>query len=300
MEKKENVARILDCDNIRITKRKRRERRKRRNKMSQYIAASCNNGNELIIISDRMVSSADFSLTFEHETKLDRLTNSVCALCAGSIHEPEIINDTCKDITDRTSVRQIAEILAKNYRKIRQKHLEIVILSTYGLSSFDDFYNKQKLMQESTSKYILGQLDSYEGFDVDILVAGVDNEGSHVYRILNPGIHSSYDTLGFCSVGSGENHADSVFAIYHYQKTLNREQVLQIAYMSKKRAEMAGGVGISTDAWLIGNVGIARIMLGTIELLDDYYQKQILTSTLLPDLEIKLQKPDDDIGKKLE
>ena len=279
--------RIHACDNI----RKRGQKKRRRNKMTQLIAALCNNGNELVVISDRMVSSEDDSLTFEHETKIDRLSDCVCAMSAGTIHEPEIVNDTCKEISDRNTIQQVAEILAQNYRKARRKHIEIVILSKYGLSSFDDFYDKQKLMQESTSKHIIDQLSDYDDFDLDLLVAGIDmDSGGHIYRIIDPGIPRSYDTLGFCCVGSGEDHADTVFAIYHYRKSLSKEKVLQIAHMAKKRAEMAGGVGISTDAWIIGNLGIARVMEETIDELDDYYHKQILTSTLLPNLEIKLQK----------
>lgn len=253
--------------------------------MTQIIAALCENRTKLVLVSDRMVSASDGSLNFEYESKLQVITEYVVCLQSGTVHEPEIVDDARSEIAGRQNVRQIAEILGKYYRNVRIKRLEMEILSQYGILSFDDYYNKQKLMHDDTHKSISEALDDYE-FDLDIVLAGIDkNLCPHIYLIEEPGTLRSYDEIGFCCQGSGSMHTDPIFAFYEYKPSMSLPEVLYIAYVAKKRAEMATGVGEHTDAYMMDESGCYKVKGDTLAALD---KCQILVNLqdLLGDIDI--------------
>lgn len=78
--------------------------------MTQLIGALCENRTKVILVSDRMVSTADDSLAFEHEPKFVIISSNAIVLTAGTIHEPELIEDVCTD--GRIPLREIADNLA--------------------------------------------------------------------------------------------------------------------------------------------------------------------------------------------
>lgn len=267
-------------------------------KMTQIIAALCDNKSSLVIVSDRMVSANDGSLQFEFGDKLRVLTDYAVCLETGTMHEPEILTDTRIEIAGRQNIRQIAEIIAKHYRTKRTQRLETEILSKYGISSFSDFYNKQRLMHDKTHDSIMSDLDLYD-FNLDIMLAGMDkNLYPHIYVITEPGTTMSFDEVGFCCKGSGEDHADPVFAFYGYKPTMSHKEVLYIAYAAKKRAEMAGGVGKGTDAWIIDLNGCTKIKQDTLDTIEKC-QTVVNLTDLLGDIEIQLEdepeSPSEDI-----
>ncbi|PIU55669.1 MAG: hypothetical protein COS88_03965 [Chloroflexi bacterium CG07_land_8_20_14_0_80_51_10] len=79
--------------------------------MTQLVGVICENREEVILISDRMVTTADGSLAFEHEPKVEFIVPSALVLMAGSIHEPELITDARSAIKGKTPLREIADIL---------------------------------------------------------------------------------------------------------------------------------------------------------------------------------------------
>jgi 20S proteasome alpha/beta subunit len=105
---------------------------------------------------------------------------------------------------------------------------------------------------------------------LSLLLAGVDKIG-HLIRIDDPGIYRSYDSLSYCCIGMGDRHADSVFAWYKYSSTFPLTEALYIGFEAKKRAEMAGGVGRSTDILLIDESSIKEISPDTIKILEEVY-----------------------------
>jgi len=238
--------------------------------MTQIIAALCNNKNEIVFVSDRMVTTYDDELHYDYEPKLEAITEYAVSLVTGTMHEPEIIDDARAEVAGRQNIRQIADIVAKHYRKQRMTRIETDVLSRYGIVSFDDFYNKQKLMHDNTHRIIMDGIEEYE-FDLGIIVAGLNRDlHPHIYSIEEPGTAVSYDNVGYCCEGSGETHADSVFAFYEYNPSMPIEQVLYISYIAKKRAQMATGVGEKTDAWVMSINGCRKIKQETIDMLEKH------------------------------
>jgi hypothetical protein len=258
--------------------------------MTQLIAVLCEDKKKIIMVSDRMVTTGDGTLAFEHESKHAFLTPFSMVLTAGTIHEPELIEDTRIKTEGVSKIRQIADILAENYRKIRKKRVENEILEEMGIDSFKEFYESHKNYHPGFVQDMTEKIQKYD-LSVCFILGGVDQVG-HLYRIEDPGTYRSYDALGFCCVGIGNRHADPVFAFYGFSPSISVENALQIAFEAKKRAEMAGGVGRETDAWLIDKDGIFVIENETIGKLGEIHGKQEDYTKLLKSLEIKKRKID--------
>ena len=256
--------------------------------MTQLVAALCENRTKVVLVSDRMITTSDGTLAFEHEPKYEQVSNRAIVLMAGTVHEPEFIEDARLETERTASVRQIAENLAEGYRCVRKKRIEHEVLQRYGIPSFEDFYNKQRLLHEDTNLQFLEAIKDYD-LEVDLVLGGVDNK-AHIYHIAEPGTCISYDELGFCCVGSGDRHAEPVFAFYGFRPSLPVSHALQIAHEAKKRSEMAGGVGRETDVWIIDKEGCHEITDETTEELRKYHEDQETVSRLFDPIEIKTRK----------
>lgn len=240
--------------------------------MTQLIAAICENGAKVVALSDRMVTTVDRTLAFEPEfPKAVIVARNVLALTAGTIHEPELIEDVCIE-TKSGSIVEIAKRLAEKYQELRQTRIQNEILREIGFKSVDDFYNKQKLLHESL---ILGTNDRIQHYDLGahILIVGVDAK-AHLHYVCNPGTWVSYDSIGFLCIGSGDRHAEPVFALHNFTPSLTVREVLYITFEAKKRAEMAGGVGKATDAWVVDKEAVYEVSQETIAELETVYQQR--------------------------
>jgi hypothetical protein len=244
--------------------------------MTQIVAALCEDRKMCVIVADRMVSDEGDTLHFEHEPKGQMLSYNAMILYTGTMHEPEIMNTSRSEIAGRMKIPQMIEILAKNYQATRKKRVEIEILSKYGFDSFDDYHNKQKLLTDATVECIEGDLHQYE-LDLVLLFGGIDINGTQIYVIEDPGIPQSHTEVGFCCMGSGDRHADPVFAFYGYSPSMNVSDVLYISYVAKKRSEMAGGVGRDTDAWVMSEKGCYKVKNDTLVKLENYLQQANLS-----------------------
>ena len=258
--------------------------------MTQLIGVLCEDRKKVVLISDRMVTTVNGSLAFEHEVKCAIIAPNALVLTAGTIHEPELIEDTQAGITGKDLIRTTADSLSKNYRLIRKKRIEHEILEKVGISSFNEFYRQQGVLHENTILELSRKIEKYD-LGVHLLLGGVD-EKAHLYMIGEPGTYRSYDELGFCCIGSGDRHADPVFAFYGFSPALSMEQTLKIGFEAKKRAEMAGGVGKETDAWIVEKGAIHEVKQETVKHLEESHGKQENLSRLFESVEVETRKLD--------
>jgi len=103
--------------------------------MTQLIGVLCENRDKVILVSDRMVTTSNGSLAFEHEAKCAFVASNALVLTAGTIHEPEMVTNTRAEIKGKGLLIEIAESLAKNYRQIRRKRVEHEVLQEMGILS---------------------------------------------------------------------------------------------------------------------------------------------------------------------
>jgi hypothetical protein len=87
--------------------------------------------------------------------------------------------------------------------------------------------------------------------DVEAIITGLDNSGPHIWVVKNEDM-VCFDKVGFAAIGAGEWHSKSQFMFAGYSKYWDFPGALLLTYTSKKRAEVAPGVGGDTDMFTIG------------------------------------------------
>jgi hypothetical protein len=242
--------------------------------VTQLIGTICDSGKTVIGLSDRMVSTGDMTLGFESPNrKAEMLTQRSAVLIAGTVHEPDLVRDVRERVRGKDRIREIAEECAQLYLQLRLKRIEDEILKAMiGIRSFSEYHQKQQGLHESVVFDTNDKIKSYQ-LGLDLILIGLDDM-AHISLITNPGIWRSYDNLGYCTLGMGERHADNVFAWYKYSSSTPLKEALYIAFEAKKKSEMAGGIGPTTDALIIRNQGIEIVNECTLTKLLEIYNER--------------------------
>ena len=246
--------------------------------MTQLVSAICVCADKpkVIGVTDRMLSTADMTLTFERdEPKIEVITNKSAVLIAGTLDEPDLIREVKEKARGKEHIREIAELFKQAYQDLRIAHIEDEILNPLaGIRTFTEYHEKQKTIHDSLVFDLNEKIKKYD-VDLTLLLIGVDGQGGHIIGIMNPGIWRSYDSLGFLCIGMGDRHADNVFAWYKYQPAIQLNDAIYIAFEAKKKAEAAGCVGLATDMITIDKDGIEMVEQETIEVLEGiYYERE--------------------------
>src|SRR5215472_5226233 len=240
--------------------------------MTQLIAAICDEGQSVVTVSDRMISTGDMSLTFEPDrSKAIPIARYAALLTSGTMHEPDLIDDARQLIRGKDRIRDIADVLKEQYQNIRERRIEEEILRPLaGIRSFAEFHQKQSSLHEGVLMELNARIAEFS-LGLTLLLAGYDGQG-HVMVIEDPGIWTSWDMVGHAYAGMGNRHVEGVFAWYRYTQAFRLNEALWVAFEAKKRAEAAGGVGKMTDAFVINREGICQLTAATIVELESIYE----------------------------
>ncbi|MCK4385992.1 MAG: hypothetical protein KAW52_06985 [candidate division Zixibacteria bacterium] len=230
--------------------------------MTICIGAICEQSSSLILATDSMLTNEGLSIQFEHPTKkMTSLSDSCIALTAGdALAHTELFNMVQDEITKlkAPSVLEIVDKIKECYQRIREKEIKEKILIPKGFNDFKDFYEAQRVLIPDVALTIQSQIERYD-YGLEILVAGISGEVTHIYGISDPGTSKCLDAIGFHAIGSGLPHAvNTLIARGCYQGTALKEALL-IVYEAKKMAEKAPGVGANiTDMCIMDPQGITE------------------------------------------
>lgn len=245
--------------------------------MTICIASICDSSKKVIVASDRMITTGDLTVAFEHDVpKITQLSGNCLVLTAGPALVHTDLFRNVKSTIHAGAVPPISVILDKikaEYLRIRLREIEERYFNVRGFD-ISWFNENQRMLSPDTVLRLDRVLEAYDRFDLHILIAGVDAAGAHVYYVYPPSSSDCFEALGYCSIGTGERHADSTFISYRYAPSFSLYKALYITYEAKKRAEIAVGVGEHTDMAIIDNVGITYITKETLEKLEDIYKKR--------------------------
>jgi len=242
--------------------------------MTQLIGALCDDSNSIVTLSDRMVSSGDMTITFEPDSpKYHQLTDKCIVLIAGTLLEPCLIEDIKERGKNETDIRKLADICKQEFSNLKTRRIEEQILQPQGFKSFDDFHEKSQRLHDGIIMQINQQIGR-NSLELVMLLAGIDSKGAHLFLVSDPGTESCFDAVGFCCPGIGQRHTDPIFALYRYSPKITPKEALVIAYEAKKRSEMAGSIGLITDATIISNKGIEIILNDTLRELEELSNDQ--------------------------
>jgi len=221
------------------------------------VAAICDNSS-IVGASDRMITAGD--VEFEPpQTKLWALSSSIALMIAGDASLQMEIFYSLRDQVNLTiqanpqvwlNVRDVADWYYQHYQTARNLRAERAILAPLGLDS-QSFISKQQQMQSSLVTRLAGELLNFEMPEIQVIIAGIDNTGPHIYVADNHGA-TMRDSAGFAAIGIGYWHANSQFMFAGHARWKPMPEVLFLTYTAKRRAEVAPGVGEGTDMFMIG------------------------------------------------
>ena len=246
--------------------------------MTICIAATCADQTAVVAASDRMVSAPFLTLEFDHpDAKIDQLSRTCVGLTAG---DALVATDLFTGFEGMVSqlqdpqVQLIVEQVKQRFVEIRRTLIDERVFRPRGISLFD-FYSKglitalpPDLAMVLDSQVQQGQLEAA------VIVAGVDGSGSHIHGIEDPGTSSCYDRLGYHAVGSGYRHALLYLATaqQHWSSSIN--QTVHNVYEAKKQAELAQGVGDTTELRVITGTGIRPLTQSELNDLEELHEKR--------------------------
>jgi 20S proteasome alpha/beta subunit len=219
------------------------------------IAAICRIGDDPFIVgaADRMLTAGD--IEFEHsEPKVVPLAARIVAISAGDVAAHLTICSAARAEIKRGRVSEVAaaaEIVGAAYRDYRGRVAERRILAPLGLT-IDTFFAHQRELAGDVASQVTRALADQTA-DVETIVAGVDEQGGHIYMIADPGQVTCYDTIGFAAIGNGSRHAASHLLQLGYTPRTSFPRAAVLVHLAKKRAEVAPGVGPATDGFGVGD-----------------------------------------------
>jgi len=250
--------------------------------MTVCIGALCQtseNGVEagaVVVASDRMVTLGQMQ-EFEHEIpKITPLGDKSVTLIAGdALRGSQVVRDTKYNIAPGSSMITASQILAEKYAALRDHHIEVDIFRPRGLTR--EIFYKSPL--PGLQPQVAFQLDNMVGvynLGVELLLAGVDDAGAHLYQVRNPGAHASnLQQIGYGSIGSGALHAMQSLVAFGQTPKHNLAETIFAVYASKRRAEVAPGVGRDTDLAIIRQSGIVWLAKDKLAELDKIFTEFI-------------------------
>ena len=208
--------------------------------------------------SDRMLTSGD--VEFEpHAPKVVPLTNSMVLMSAGDAGvQAEVASDMRVWIADHIAarpdvwilVRDAAEAYAQYFAEARRRKVELALLRPLGLTS-ELFIARQGELAPALARDLATEMLSFPMPAVACIVAGVDASGPHLYVVADGQLHCA-DSVGFCAIGSGASHAESLLMFAKYHPGMAPAEAMLLTFAAKKRSEVAPGVGSETDMFTIG------------------------------------------------
>jgi len=229
-----------------------------------------------------MITTGDLTVAFEHDVpKITQLTGNSLALTAGpALIHTDLFREVKKTIHAGATppINEIVDKIKKEYLAIRNRQVEERFFKVRGFN-IEWFMQNQRALVPEIALRLDQQLERYS-FDLSILIAGVDGSGAHLYLVYPPCCSECFEALGYCSIGTGERHADSTFITYRYTPSISVKEALYITYEAKRKAEIAVGVGRSTDMAIISERGIQFLRSEILEMLKHIYEVKIETQRL--------------------
>lgn len=250
--------------------------------MTICIGALCSNkegvaNKAIVVASDRMVTLGQLT-EFEHEApKIAPIRDKIVALMAGdAFRASQLIRDVIASTPPESPhVFQVAQIAANRYLEARAKQIETDVFQPRGLTR-EQFYQGKIPALTQHLQQLAFQIDNHVtafNFNVELLIAGVDEIGAQLFSVGHPGGTSiNLQQIGYHAIGSGQLHAMQSLIGFGHIGTRSIEETLFAVYVAKRRAEVAPGVGTETDLEIITADGIKIIDKAKLKTLNGLYQ----------------------------
>lgn len=210
-----------------------------------------------------MLSAPFLTVEFDHQdAKIDQVGNNCVALSAGDalcVQDVLIGGLGAASQLQNPSISTLSEQIKVQFCNVRVRRINDLLMGPRGID-FDGFYKGGIIgaLPHDLAMLIDNQVQNF-GLETTILVAGVDDSGSHIYSISDPGMMACFDRVGYHSIGIGHRHAvlKLVSLSQHQSKSIN-ETVFNV-YCAKRVAELAPGVGQATTMKIVSRDGTKSV-----------------------------------------
>ncbi|NBC32483.1 MAG: hypothetical protein GVY13_07380 [Alphaproteobacteria bacterium] len=255
--------------------------------MTICIAATCHDGQAIVVASDKMLTAPFLTVEFDHQdAKIDVINDHCVALSAG---DALCVQDVLAGGWGAASQLQnpttelLAEQIKKQFSEVRKKRVSDLVLATRNLD-FDEFYHGGMIsrLPPELAMLIDSEVQRYN-LNSSIIVAGVDPSGAHIFGIEDPGTIACFDRLGYHAIGSGYRHALLRLVAERQHVTTSINETVFNVFCAKKAAELAPGVGLATSMHLVTRAGNQSIEQSVLDELGPIYEKRMRPH--LPELE---------------
>jgi hypothetical protein len=236
--------------------------------MTVCIAAICEH-DLIVVASDRMLSAgqvefepAPASNDKNFITKITQINaeSTIMMLMAGAtgfqteIAKQMLLHIRAAEIQKKKqiSVREAVDLYINFYNQEKAKKAANKFLAPLGID-FSAFHERKTEIQDETYyKLIDAMLDySPQEIETETLITGIDADRSaHLYKLTN-NIQSCHDATGFAAIGFGAVHAEFEFMRAGYSRIVPQQEAVWLTYFSKRKAEIAPGVGKMTDIYCL-------------------------------------------------
>lgn len=227
--------------------------------MTVGIGALCEDGKSIVIAADKMVTFGPPMNLLTEPPGLKKITklDARCALIfSGSVPDgEEIVAAALRQAGSlgKSSIEKIAGIVKSAYVSLKKKRVEETILGPMLSADFPQF---QTLVAQSSSSQILQQvlgIIMQHNMELELIIAGIDDSGAHLFITSHPGLVAPVDTMGFAAIGSGGLHAAIRMTLGQHTKSASLADAIYGVYEAKKASEVAPGVGKLTDMAVVRN-----------------------------------------------
>ncbi len=216
--------------------------------MTICIAAICAE-NKVVAVTDKMLTvTAPVTTRYEisENNKAIPLKKDVVALFAGDVVAANQVLSIAKGrVKEENSVQEVADILNQSFKDYWDKILSNYLMMRYKIDLHTFMHNQQSFDQV----FVRNTTDLISKFsiNVEMIVAGKDSQGAHLFSIDNAGTVINRDSQGYLPIGSGSQHATFSLIESGFNTHFSPGEALYALLQAKKRAEYDPGVGNLTD-----------------------------------------------------
>jgi 20S proteasome alpha/beta subunit len=240
-------------------------------------------GNFIVLASDRMVTQDNVQFEPARQ-KIVPLTNSIFVMTSGDASlstrlVSALYRRIAKHVEDNPDdwlpVATAVDWYVEEFNRFRKVDAEASVLAPLGLT-MEGFLNRQVSFDAKFVERLTDSLYARRLPECEVIIAGRDVSGVHIYTVAGSET-DLHNAVGFTAIGVGARHAMSHLMQVRHSWNADLTDTVVRAFVAKRRAEAAPGVGSSTDMVIIGealgqNIAIRDEVIGR---LDAEYEKMI-------------------------
>lgn len=233
----------------------------------------------VVAVSDRMITAGDIEFQWDRP-KGQELGSGCLLMGAGSATahaeiRHRVVNKLSDKVSEKRQMADMAGLVGAAFSELRFEKAVDKHLRPLGLDGSSFLAGQDNLSPEEVRR--LNRALTDEDLGTELIVAGIDDSGPHLYLVEDPGVVECHDDVGFLAIGLGARSAEAVFMTGGYSRNTPVGRAALRAYVAKKRSEVAPGVGIDTDMRIVWNsTGIGAANPKAVDNIFLSYYQQIL------------------------